>query len=387
MKIVIAPDSFKGSLTAVEVADIIGKAAEQNFPGCLLTKIPIADGGEGTLTAFVETCGGSYRELEVRGPGDQMVNARYGILPGDRVMIEMSQACGLTLIPEEQRNPMKSSSYGLGQILMHVLEEGYRKMIVAIGGSATNDGGIGAMAALGVIFLDEGGRALEPMGESLSRIADMDLSQLTPLLKEAEITVMCDVNNPLLGPGGATYVYGPQKGADEEMLLKLEGGMRNYADMIQRKLGVSLHQMPGAGAAGGMSAALVAFAGAELKSGIESMLDAIGFEEKIKGADFVVTGEGRLDGQSACGKVVHGVGSICERYGIPVIAVVGGMAHGANMIYSHGVASIMVTVNKAMELDEAMADAKGLLADAADRMFRFIKTGITIINENIGGRS
>lgn len=387
MKIVIAPDSFKGSLTASEVADIIGNAAEQNFPGCFLTKIPIADGGEGTLTAFVEMCGGCYRELAVRGPMDKMVNARYGILPGEKVMIEMSQACGLTLIPREQRNPMKSSSYGLGQILLHVLEEGYRNIIVAIGGSATNDGGIGAMAALGVLFTDKDGRELEPDGESLNRIAEIDVSRMTPLLKEASITVMCDVNNPLLGPDGATYVYGPQKGADEEMLVKLETGMKNYADIIQRKTGISLHRMPGAGAAGGMSAALVTFTGAALRSGIDSMLDAIGFEDKIRNADLVVTGEGKLDEQSACGKVVHGVGKICERHGIPVIAVVGGMAHGANMIYSHGVASIMVTVNKAMELDEAMADARALLADAADRMFRFVRTGITIINENIGGTS
>lgn len=375
MKIVVAPDSFKGSLTSEQVIEGLEAAANRNFPGCRIEKFPIADGGEGTVDALVGVTGGTFRYMDVKDPMGHPVHAKYGVIRGDTAVVEMAVANGLPLVPSEERDLFRASSYGTGQLIRDALENGYRKIIIAVGGSATNDGGLGAMAALGVEFLDIDGKVLEPVGESLGAVADYRLDKLCIGLGEAELTVMCDVDNPLIGPQGATYVYGPQKGGTKESLEILESGMRNYADVILKKSGIALHDMPGAGAAGGISAALVAFAGAKLHSGISVVLEACEFEKSLKDADLVVTGEGRLDGQSARGKVIHGIGTVCKRYGVPVVAVVGGMLPGAEAIYEYGIDSVMVTVNGVMCLEQAMEEARVLLEDAADRMFRLIRIG------------
>ncbi len=375
MKIVLAPDSFKGSLTSAQVIEGIEAAARRNFPDCEIAKFPIADGGEGTVDALVGVTGGKFCYETVKDSMGDPICAKYGVIHGDTAVIEMAAANGLPLVPREKRDLFRAASYGTGQLIRKALEDGYRKIIIAVGGSATNDGGLGAMAALGMEFLDKNGNLLEPVGKSLGAVADYRTEHLCEGLLEAELVVMCDVDNPLVGPQGATYVYGPQKGGTRESLEALEAGMRNYADVILRKSGVALHDMPGAGAAGGISAALFAFAGAKLRSGISVVLEASGFEESLRDADLVITGEGCLDSQSVRGKVVHGVGTVCKRHGVPVVAVVGSMISGAEEIYDHGVNSVMTIVNGVMRLDQAVDHAAGLLVDSADRMFRLMKIG------------
>jgi glycerate kinase len=330
------------------------------------------------VDALVGVTNGKFCYAEVQGSLGEPVHAKYGIIHGDTAVIEMAAVNGLTLIPEEKRDLLRANSYGTGQLIRKVLKDGYRKLIIAVGGSATNDGGMGAMVELGAEFLDRDGNVLAPSGGNLQAIADYRIEGLCGEIAQADISVMCDVDNPLLGPNGATCVYGPQKGGTEETLAVLERGMRNYADVILKKSGIALHDMPGAGAAGGISAALVAFAGAKLRSGISVVLEASRFEENLKDADLVITGEGRLDGQSVHGKVVYGVGTICRKYGVPVIALTGGMTPDAEAIYDCGVSSVMVTVNGVMGLEQAIGHAEELLEDAADRMFRMIKIGETL---------
>ncbi len=375
MKIVLAPDSFKGSLTSAQVVERVEAAAKRNFPDCEIVRLPIADGGEGTAEALVKATGGEFRSVQVRGSMGNPVAARYGVIHGDVAVIEMAQANGLTLTVPGKRDLLKAGSYGTGELIRKALEQGFDKLIIAVGGSDTNDGGIGAMAALGIEFLDKDGHTLEPVGGNLGRIADYRTDGLCPGLLEADITVMCDVDNPLLGPFGATYVYGPQKGGNRECLAALEAGMSNYADVVRRKTGISLHDMPGAGAAGGISGTLAALAGARLQSGISVVLEACGFEEILEDADLVVTGEGRLDSQSVRGKVLHGIGMACRRRQVPAVALVGGITSGGEAIYEAGIQSVMVIVDGVMELDEAVRRAGPLLEDAADRLFRMIRIG------------
>lgn len=375
MKIILAPDSFKGSLTSMEAAERIEAAAKRIFPGCETVRFPIADGGEGTVEALVNATGGELRTVRVTGSMGDAVTASYGVIHGDTAVIEMAQANGLTLTPQKERDLLRAGSRGTGEMIREALDAGYRKLIIAVGGSGTNDGGIGAMAALGVDFLDRKGRVLGASGRDLGEIADICTDRLHPALAEARLTVMCDVDNPLVGPSGATYVYGPQKGGDRECLDILEAGMKNYADVVEKKTGISLHDMPGAGAAGGISGALAALAGAELKSGISVVLEAYGFEESLKDADLVVTGEGRLDSQSVRGKVLCGIGEACKRHGVPAAALVGGIGPGGRAIYEAGIQSVMVIVDGVMELSEAVRDAGPLLEDAAERMFRMIRIG------------
>ena len=378
MKMVLAPDSFKGSLTSGQVIERIRAAAVKHFPDCEIVSFPIADGGEGTVDALLRAAGGQARYQEVQGPLGESVKAKYGIIKEDTAVIEMASACGLPLVPPEKRDICRASSYGTGELIRKVLKDGYREIIIAVGGSVTNDGGIGALAALGMEFLDEKGNVLEPVGGNLARIADYRTEGICPELADTHITVMCDVENPLLGKCGATYMYGPQKGGTKETLDYLERGMKNYADVILQKTGVSYHNMKGAGAAGGITVSLMAFAGARLKSGISVVLELGQFERRVEDADLVVTGEGHLDAQSLYGKVVYGVGMACKRYRIPAIALVGGVSEEAKPIYDCGIASVMPIVNGVMDMGYAIENAEKLLEDAADRMFRFIKAGMCL---------
>lgn len=382
MKILFAPDSFKGSLKSSQIIERLVIKARQQFKDCEILRVPIADGGEGTVEAIVSAANGEIRTLNVMGPLMGEVVAKYGVIGGDTVIIEMAEASGITLVDTEKRNPLNSTSYGTGQLIRHVLNEGYRKIIIGIGGSATNDGGIGAMQALGVKFLDSAGKEVGMTGRYLEEIADIDISGLDACISEAEITVMCDVDNPLTGEEGATFVYGPQKGAESDGLLRLENGMKNYARVIKEKLDVDISSVGGAGAAGGLGAALMVFLGARLKPGIETLLDLISFDELLKDVDLVVTGEGKLDSQSVHGKVPIGVARRCKKHSIPVIAIVGGMDKGTDPIYDYGIESVISTVNGIMSLEQALENAVELLDDAAERMFRFLKVGMVI-----GGKS
>lgn len=382
MKILLAPDSFKGSMSSMEIIDYIEEVARQHFDPIEIVKVPIADGGEGTVDALTTAKGGRYKWVEVTGPLGEVVKAKYGIIDGENVtgtaIIEMAQASGLPLIAPAERNPLLTTTYGTGEMIKAALDEGIREFIIGIGGSATNDGGIGAAQALGIQFLNSKGKEVGFGGGELSKIKHINIENLDPRIKKSKITVICDVNNQLIGEKGATAVFGPQKGATGDMLKTLENGMKNYAEVIFKHFGIDVDKIPGSGAAGGLGAALICFFGAELKSGIDTILDFVEFEKLLNGIDLVITGEGRIDGQSVFGKVPVGIARLCKKYGIKVVAIVGSMGDKAQDVYEYGIESIMTTINKDMSLDEAMSRSKELLMDAVDRMFRLIKLGIEI---------
>lgn len=381
MKFVFVPDSFKGSLSSEQLIAILDRKAKEIFPDVETKGVPIADGGEGTIEAVLHTVGGRKKTVTVSNPLMHPVKAEYLILDDNKVLIEMAKASGITLIPYREGNALCTTSFGTGELIKDALKSGYRDITISIGGSATNDGGIGMLAALGVRFYDKENQVLYPAGENLGRIVKIDVDGLFPEVKEAKFCVMCDVKNPLLGQKGATYVFGPQKGADEGDLKVLENGMTNYAKLLENLCGYKVAEVPGAGAAGGMGAALLAFCDAKLQSGIKTVLELMDFEKIIGDADLIVTGEGRIDGQSACGKVLDGIGEYAKRKGIPTAAIAGGMGEGAEKIYDCGIDSIMVTENGPMSLDEALLNAEELFEGAADRLFRMIKIGMKI-NKN-----
>lgn len=383
MKLLFVSDSFKGSLSSEQTIELLTKAAEEIFPNCSCGGMPVADGGEGTAQAVVQAVNGRIQEADVQGPLGEQAHAFYGQLDEKRAVLEMACASGLPLVPEKERNPEKTTTFGTGELIRHVLDDGYRDISIAIGGSATNDGGMGCMRALGVKFLDKSGKELQGCGEDLIHVAEIDVSGLDPRILQSKITVMCDVTNPLCGKDGATWTFGKQKGADESMQERLEAGMQNYRDVIKRQFDIDLDQIPGAGAAGGLGAALLVFLHGELKSGIETVLELIDFDRKLEDVSLVVTGEGRTDWQSCFGKVVQGVGDHCKKKGVPVAALVGSMGPGAEKIYEHGICSIMTTVNGVMPLEEAMDHAEELYYAAAFRLFRFIKTGMDIGKQDL----
>lgn len=375
MRILLSPDSFKGSLTSVEIINCLEKVARKHFSPVEIIKVPIADGGEGTVDALTLVRNGEFRWKEVTGPLGAKVNAKYGVIDGKTAIIEMAQASGLPLLKEHEKNPLLTTTYGTGELIKAVLDDDIRDIIIGIGGSATNDGGIGAAQALGVEFCDEHGRKVGFGGRELSRITTINLSNLDSRVKESNITVICDVNNPLTGEKGATKVFGPQKGATGEIVDILENGMLNYARVIHTQLGINPNNIPGSGAAGGLGAALVCFLGAHLKSGIDTVLDFVDFDNLLEGVDLVITGEGRIDGQSIYGKVPIGIARRCKEKKVKVVAIVGSIGENAQLVYGYGIESIMPIINRAMSLEEAMANSVELLTDAADRMFRLIKVG------------
>lgn len=376
MRLLFASDSFKGTLSSEQIIRLLTTSANRIFPGCETLGVPIADGGEGTVDAVIAVTKGEMREIPVHGPLMEKTKASYGVFHDDSAIIEMAAASGLPMVPVEKRNPLHTTTYGTGELIKDALDAGYRKLSIAIGGSATNDGGMGAMRALGVRFLDAEGKELMGFGADLAKVADIDASGIHPAIAEAEITVMCDVNNPLTGPDGATYTFGKQKGGTPAILDELEAGMKQYASVILEKLGKDVDKIAGAGAAGGLGAALCVFLHAELKSGIETVLDLIDFDTLLDGTDLVVTGEGRIDWQSAFGKVPSGVGMRCKNKSVPAVAIVGGMGDGAEKIYEFGVESIIPTINGAMDISEALEWAEELYANAADRLFRMVRVGM-----------
>ncbi len=376
MKFLFASDSFKGTLSSDQTIELLTKAAEEVFGSCETSGVPVADGGEGTTDAVVKARNGEIITVPVHGPLMEMEQGFYGRLSGSEAILEMAAASGLPMVPEEKRNPLNTTTYGTGELLKAALDAGYTEIAIAIGGSATNDGGMGFASALGIRFLDQDGNVLEGRGEDLEKVAHIDMSGLDPAVQKAHFTVMCDVTNPLCGPDGATYTFGKQKGGTPEILDRLEKGMQNYRDVIIREFGINPDEIQGSGAAGGLGTALKVFLHAEMKSGIETVLDLIDFDARLEGVDLVVTGEGRTDWQSCFGKVMQGVGDRSAKHQVPVAALCGGLGPDYEKIYAHGICSIMTTVDGPMPLKEALDNASELYYKGAIRMFRFLKTGM-----------
>ncbi len=375
MKIVIAPDKFKGSLTSMEIIRIIKESALQHFKDAEVVEVPVADGGDGTVEALVYATGGEIKKTTATDPLGRQVECFYGDAKGTAV-IGMAQCSGLALLSNSERNPLETSSKGTGELIKKALDDGFAKILVGIGGSATNDGGTGAMRSLGIKFLRADGSEIERIsGKELINIARIDDSALDPRLKDADINVMCDVTNPLTGPEGATYTYGPQKGADEKKLETLEAGMLHYEKLINEYAGRKISSIPGTGAAGGIGYALMCFAGAKLTSGIDAVLELVRFDKLIEGADLVITGEGRIDSQSAQGKVVHGVAKYAKAAGVPVIVIAGSVGDGAEAVFPLGVNAIVPIPEAPVTLEYCIENAAGLLRKASDRAFDLIEVG------------
>jgi len=353
MKIVVAPDSFKGSLTAVEVSDAIEQGVREIFPEAEIVKIPMADGGDGTVQCLVNATGGEILREKVTGPLGDEVRASYGIL-GDKktAVIEMAEASGLTLVPEDKRNPLITTTYGTGQLIKAALDRGCRKMIIGIGGSATNDGGAGMVQALGAKLLDKDGEEVGFGGGELKKVFRIDTKYLDNRLSETKVIVASDVSNPLCGPKGASWIYGPQKGATPEIIEELDESLAHFAEIIKRDLNKDVKDIPGAGAAGGLGASLMAFLDTELKPGIEIIIEIVKLEQAIKDANLVITGEGKIDSQTIYGKAPIGVAKIAKKYNIPVIAIAAIISDDADIVYQYGINTLIKISEPPMSLAE-----------------------------------
>ncbi|MFH2554909.1 glycerate kinase [Klebsiella aerogenes] len=358
MKIVIAPDSYKESLSALDVATAIETGFREIFPHAEYVKVPVADGGEGTVEAMVAATQGHIVQVSVTGPLGEPVNAFYG-LSGDMrcAYIEMAAASGLESVPPTRRNPLLTTSWGTGELIRHALDAGVSQIIIGIGGSATNDGGAGMAQALGAKLLNAGQQQIAPGGGALETLARIDLSELDPRLADCRIDVACDVTNPLTGPQGASAVFGPQKGATAAMIERLDRGLQHFAQIIDRDLDIDVLSLEGGGAAGGMGAALYAFCGANLRPGIEIVTDALGLADLVADADLVITGEGRIDSQTIHGKVPVGVAKVAKRYNVPVIGIAGSLTADVGVVHQHGLDAVFSVLYSVCTLDEALANA------------------------------
>lgn len=373
MKIAVAPDSFKGVLSASEAANCIEKGLRNVFDDCEITKIPMADGGEGTVRAMVDASGGRIISLEVSGPLGRKISAGYGMMgDGTTAVIEMAAASGLPLLSPEERNPLKTTTFGTGELILDAVKRGAGKVIIGIGGSATVDGGSGMAQALGAKFTGESGKKLHGCGGELGQIESIDISGMAREIKRVEFLTACDVTNPLLGNDGAAKVYGPQKGATPEMVEILEKGLGNFAAVIKRDLGKDVANEPGAGAAGGLGAGLMAFLNASLKPGIDIIIDMVDLEQKFKGCDFVVTGEGRLDYQTAFGKTPAGVAKTAAKLGIPVIAIGGQVGENTSNVHSCGITAYFSALRSPMNEKEIEDKAGEMLTECSEEIGRLI---------------
>lgn len=380
MKIVVAPDSFKGSLTSLEVISCIKQSAQNHFENAEVVEVPIADGGDGTVQALVHATNGQIFKVEAQDPLGRTISCTYGNAGGTAV-VGMSECSGLALLTENERNPLVTSSYGTGQLIKTALDDGFQDILVGIGGSATNDCGSGAIQALGLRFLRADGSEIKHMcGKELINVASVDDSCLDKRLKDTCITIMCDVTNPLTGTNGATYVYGPQKGANKQQLEMLENGMLRYEKILNKYASRDITTIAGAGAAGGIGCALHCYAGAKLCRGIDAVLQLVEFDKLIQDADIVITGEGCVDFQSAFGKVVHGVSQYAKTAKVPVIVIAGSVGKGVEAVFSLGVDVILTLPEAPVSLEYCIKNAATLITKAADRAFSLIKIGCNLHN-------
>lgn len=387
MRIVIAPDSFKECLTAVQVSHAISKGILRVIPYAQITAIPVADGGQGTVNALVTATKGQIVPTPSVDALNRPIMSFYGALPDhSTAVIEMAAASGIELLAANERNPLITSTFGTGLLIKAALDKGYTNIIVAIGGSATNDGGAGMAQALGYGLYDAEGSPLPLGGGSLHLLHSIDSTHVHPLLNKAEITVACDVTNPLLGPTGATYVFGPQKGATPEMVEILETNLQHFSKVIHRDLKVDVSAIPGAGAAGGLGAGLLAFCHARMASGFELVSRLTHLEENIRMASLVFTAEGKIDSQTAHGKTISGVASMAQRHGVPVIALAGMVEGDLTELYSQGLTSAFVLADRPMSLEESKARASELLTSRAEQIMRTIK-GISLSSNGFRSRT
>lgn len=378
MKIVIAPDSFKENLTSLQVATCIEKGIKRVLPRANCIKVPMADGGEGTVQSLVDATGGRIVTCQVTGPMGKPVRARYGILgDGRTAVIEMAEASGLPLVPRNRRNPLKATSYGTGELIIHALDKGATTIIIGLGGSATVDGGAGMAQALGARFLNKSGRLIKRHGSGgmLSTIEDIDMSKLDPRVKKAEFIIAGDVTNVLCGKHGAAHVFGPQKGATPAMVKTLDANLRHYATVIRRRLRKNINNVKGAGAAGGLGAGLIAFTGAKMKRGVDLVVEITGLQDHLKKADLVITGEGRVDFQTAFGKTPAGVAKAAGKYKVPCIAIGGSLADDARGVFEHGISGLASAAARDMSLDEALKNSRKHLEYAGERVIRLLLIG------------
>lgn len=374
-KVVIAIDSFKGCLTSERAGIAVKKGIKAIFPDCETLLLPIADGGEGILDIFVSLTRGEYRTLPVHNPLMEIIQSRYAISSdGKTALIEMAAASGLSLVPEEKRNPMLTTTFGTGELILDALEQGCRRFIVGIGGSATNDAGLGMLQALGFRFFDNQGNLLATGGKIMSQVTTIDTSTVHPHLKDAHFIIACDVNNPFYGPNGAAYVFAPQKGADAKMVHELNAGMRTLSQTIQSVTGIDISNIPGSGAAGGMGGSCLAFLNAELKPGIHLILDELNFSEKIEGADLIFTGEGRADRQTTMGKVPLGILNEARKQNIPVI-VLAGSIEDADLMNQAGFQGVFSITPGPISLSKAM-----IPEFAEDNICRLVTQICSVIN-------
>ncbi|PEE88212.1 glycerate 2-kinase [Bacillus thuringiensis] len=354
MKVVIASDSYKESLKAIEVCEAIERGFRAIFPNAKYVKIPIGDGGEGTVESLVDATGGRIISISVAGPLRESVQAFYGVSKDKKTaFIEMAAASGLQHVPVEKRNPLITTTKGTGELILHALNQGAEYIILGLGGSATNDGGAGMLAALGVRFINDKGEVIDPSGGTLHSIVAIDFSQMDPRLKGVKIEAACDVDNPLVGMQGASFVFGRQKGANVEMMKELDENLKHYANILKRYVSSDVSEIPGAGAAGGMGAAVISVLKGDLRRGIEIVLDYTNFDKHIEDADLIITGEGRIDEQTAYGKAPVGVAGRAKRFSVPVIAIGGSVSSDYSAVYEKGIDAVFSITTRPMTLDEA----------------------------------
>ncbi len=371
-KIVLIPDSFKGTMSSERIIAIEKKVISRYYPDAEVVGIPVADGGEGSVDAFLSSCGGERISVDVHGPYMEKTESFFGLLPDGTAVVEMAAAAGLPMVGD-CKDPSATTTYGVGELLLAAAKRGARRIILGLGGSCTNDAGTGAAVACGVEFLDGDGNPFVPVGATLDKIADIDTTGLDESLKAIPIITMCDIDNPFYGPSGAAAVYGPQKGADKDMVEMLDGKMEFLASLIERKLSIDVQKIPGSGAAGGMGGGMVAFFSSSLKMGIDTVLDVTEFRKRAAGADFIFTGEGKIDTQSLRGKVVIGVAREAKSLDVPVVAFVGDIGNDIQKAYDEGVAAIFSTNRVAVPFKEAKLRAAEDLELTVDNFLRFMK--------------
>lgn len=371
-KIILIPDSFKGTMSSETVCRIMAGVLETHFPDAKIVSIPVADGGEGSVDCFLCALGGEKRYVRVHGVFGEPMQSYYGILPDRKTAVVELAACAGLPLAQDRPDPGKATTYGVGQLIMAAAEEGVEQIILGLGGSATNDGGCGAAAAAGVVFRDKNGRSFVPTGETLAEIDRIDCSGLNPFLRRLSITAMCDVDNPLFGEAGAAFVFAPQKGADEKAVRRLDQGLRHLCQKIAEELGADVSGLQGGGAAGGAGAGMHAFFGARLKPGIETILDLTSFDRCLAGTDLVFTGEGQLDGQSLRGKVVVGVARRAAKQQVPVVAVVGSIADGAEGVYEQGVTAMFSINTKAVDFSQSRWESEKNLEITMENLSRLL---------------
>ena len=379
MKVVAAPQTFKGSISALNAAEAISIGVKNIYPSAEVFLCPVADGGDGTLETLVAVSNGNIVECVVEGPTGTPVEAQWGAMGDEQTaVIEMARTSGLALLDLNERDPLNASTYGLGEAILSALDQNYRKFIIGIGGSATNDGGAGMAQAVGISLKDEFGKEIPRGGAALSKLHSIDTVGIDPRIKQSEFMVACDVNNPLTGPEGASAVYGPQKGATPEMITQLDEALKNFAETILRDLGEEVEHISGAGAAGGLGAGMMAFMGGTLKPGVDIVLDTVGLADKLKGTDIVITGEGGIDFQTVYDKAPIGVAKLAKNLGIPTIALAGLVGKDFQVVHKDGIESVFSIVNGPMTLENASSNAHRLIVESTEQVMRLLRVGTTL---------